>query len=109
MIAVEVSAHRHDFDCANCSQKNDRGHFCDDSNPAPFATWIIPGLIESKICLLPMVTAFSWEMLRLYPFWDKGVMPFPGSFYQQPQIIVEAMRVIDNARVKLKREADGAT
>lgn len=66
--------------------------------------WVIPGVIESKTCLLPMVSRFSIEMLKLYPHWERGVMPFPGSLYEQPQIILEAMEIIAAARANLKRD-----
>ena len=99
IIAVEVAANRKDFDCVNCTF----GRHCDETNPAQFPVWVIPGVIESKTCLLPMVDSFSIEMLKLYPHWERGVMPFPGSFYEQPQAVRDAMDIIAGARANLKR------
>ena len=51
-----------------------------------------------------MVDRFSIEMLKLFPHWERGVMPFPGSLYEQPQIMLDAMEVIAGARANLKRD-----
>lgn len=41
-----------------------------------------------------MITPFSHEMLKIHPHWERGVMPFPGSLYEQPNIVLEAMPAI---------------
>ena len=97
---MEVQANRKEFDCVNCIY----GRHCDESNPAAYPQWVIPGVIESRTCLLPMVTSFSKEMLRIYPHWDRGVMPFPGSLYEQPNIVLQAMEIIAGARANVKRK-----
>ena len=51
-----------------------------------------------------MVDSFSIEMLKLFPHWERGVMPFPGSFYEQPQAVRDAMEIIAGARANLKRD-----
>ena len=56
--------------------------------------WVIPGVIESRTCLLPMVTEESVELLRLYPHFERGVMPFAGGLLDQPNGFVQAMDVI---------------
>lgn len=52
-----------------------------------------------------MVSRFSSEMLKLYPYWENRVMPFPGNLLEQPQIFLDAMDVIASARANLKRDS----
>jgi hypothetical protein len=91
MIAVNVARNPTDFDCKTCNARH-----CDDSNPAPFARWKIDGLIESTTCLLPMITAFSRECLRLYGHYKNGRLPYAGGLYNQPRRYLQAMETLDH-------------
>lgn len=105
IIAVEVQANRKEFDCDNCRfGQNSKGNYCDESNPSPHAIWVVPGVIESAWCLLPMVSRFSIAMLKIFPHWERGVMPLPGALLEQPQIVHSAMDIIAGARANLKRD-----
>jgi hypothetical protein len=74
----------------------------------PLSYWIGQGgqsmEFQSRICLLKIPDLFSIEMMKLFPHWERGVMPFPGSLLEQPQIVRDAMEIIAGARANLKRD-----
>lgn len=99
-----MSVNRDKFNCQAC-----RFHkHCDERNPAPFPMWVIPGVIESRTCLLPMVGAVEMDLLRWYQRYEKNVYPFAGGFLDQPNNYIEAMDVIaDAVSNATKAKADG--
>lgn len=52
-------------------------------------------MIESNICLLPMVTGFARECLALHQHYKNGFLPRAGGLYSQPNKYLQAMGVID--------------
>ena len=91
----------HRFDCEKCSW----GRYCDDDyrwptsrGPAPTELWIIKGVIESRTCLLPMITPQSRFLLELFGHYLHRVLPYRGGVLDQPNYYREAMQVIDAAR-----------
>ena len=57
-----------------------------------------------------MISLFSSEMLKLFPYWERDIMPFPSpgggqaALLEQPQIFLQAMEIITSARANLKRD-----
>lgn len=80
------------FDCNNCPWNR----HCDDSNPSRFPQWVIPDVIESNICLLPMMSDWHVSMWRLYSHYKNQLLPKTGGLFDQPNLYLEAMEVIDN-------------
>ena len=72
---MEVAAQRDKFNCQKC-----RFHrHCDDSNPAPFPMFAVPEIgLESRTCLLPMITPLSHRLMRLYGHYKNHLLPFAG-------------------------------
>lgn len=64
----------------------------------------IPGVIESRICFLPMVSAASREWLRLHMDWKAGFLPWFGGSMEQPAAWREAMQLIESTLNKIHRE-----
>ena len=97
MIAVEVARNRKDFNCATCSAKHCDSDLAqpDSLGPAAFDRWHIDGVISSNTCLLPLITEFSRECLRLYAHYKNGVLLRAGGIYDQPRKYLQAMAVID--------------
>lgn len=97
-----VAHNRESFNCQAC-----RFHrHCDDSNPAPFPMFVIHEIgLESRTCLLPMVTDASRQMLAMYRHYKNGYLPFSGGIMDQPEAFAEAMAIIDSA--VSKQEAKG--
>lgn len=95
-----MAANRSKFDCQHCIW----GRHCDDSNPAPFEKWAIPGVIESRTCLLPMVTPFSDLMMSLYSHYQHRLLPLTGGILEQPNIYMQAMQVLDQTFNRISRE-----
>ena len=59
---------------------------------------MITGVGEFNTCPLLMPTAESAALLRLYPYFEKGILPFAGGLLDQPNGVVQAMDII-RARV----------
>lgn len=97
MIAIEVAKHADSFNCDTCPHHN-----CDSDGSRPGSRgpgvpgqWEVRGVIRSNTCLLPMITAFSHECLRLYRHYKNGVLMHTGGLYDQPRVYIQAMGVID--------------
>lgn len=95
-----MAARRDKFDCRHCLY----GRHCDDSNPAPYPKWAIEGVIESRTCLLPMITPFSWFMVELYGHYQNRLLPFAGGILEQPNIYLEAMKILESTFNRISRE-----
>jgi hypothetical protein len=99
---VEVAFHREKFDCRACRWQR----HCDERNPAPFPMFAIAEIgLESRTCLLPMITAASREWMRLYRHYKNHLLPLAGGVCDQPNAYLEAMEVIDAHQSKLAAEA----
>lgn len=57
-----------------------------------------------------MITDFSTQMIGLYWHYKNGLLPVAGGILDQPDIYLNAMRVIDSAynRIQLERQKHGA-
>jgi hypothetical protein len=64
----------------------------------------IPGLIESRVCFLPMITPLSYAMLRLHRHYTEGFLPGAGGILDQANRYVEAMECLDAEFAKIKNE-----
>lgn len=56
---------------------------------------MIPGVIESRTCLKPMVTDTSAELLRLHQHYRAGHLFSAGGVGDQPAYYLEAMAAIE--------------
>lgn len=61
-------------------------------------------MIESEVCLLPMVTETSRTLLELYAHYKAGFLPFAGGLLDQPAAFSDAMTVIGGQIARLERE-----
>ena len=100
IIALEVEWNADLFQCATCSW----GRHCDDANPAPFAKWAIVGVIESRTCLLPMITPQSRFFMRMYRHYKERILPFGGGLLDQPHLYAEAMEILSSRESVLRAE-----
>lgn len=64
----------------------------------------IPGVIETKICFLPMITSTSREWLRLHMDFKAGFLPYEGGTMQQPAAFREAMIIIESTLNQISQE-----
>lgn len=51
--------------------------------------------LESRTCLLPMITDESRQMLQLFTHYKNGVLPFSGGILDQPAAFGEAMALVE--------------
>lgn len=104
---MEVAHNRERFDCNACRNQ----HHCDETTegvsrgPAPFPMFVIHEIgLESRTCLLPMITDFSRQMLNLFGAYQAHLMPMHGGLLEQKNIYLEAMQVIESHTNKLRSE-----
>lgn len=69
--------------------------------------FVIPGVIESRTCLLPMVGEREAEMLRLFQHYRQQLLPLAGGLLDQPNNYIEAMEIIGAAIASAKQETNG--
>jgi len=100
IITLEVAHNAEQFRCETCSW----GRHCDASRAAPFAKWVIRGVIESKTCLLPMITPASRLMLRLYMHYKARLLPHAGGLLEQPHYYIEAMEILSERDAQVQAE-----
>ena len=103
IIAVEVANHGDKFNCNACQW----GRHCNDDNPESYAMIVIPGVIESRTCLLPMVTPRERFMLDLFRHYRNGVLYQAGGIMNQPAYYSEAMLIIERADAETKATRNG--
>lgn len=58
--------------------------------------------LESRTCLLPMITEDSRALMQLFTHYKNGFMPFAGGVYDQPAVFGEAMALIESRAQKMK-------
>ena len=87
-----------DFNCKACKW----GKHCDADGliegsvgKAPFPKWEIAGVINSDICLLPMINECSALMIRLYSHYKNGLLPYGGGIFEQPNKFMRSMEIIE--------------
>lgn len=64
--------------------------------PAPYVKFKIPGVIESKTCLLPLVDSQTWDILSMYKHYRNGLLPYSGGVLEQPNAYLVAMELISD-------------
>lgn len=105
-----VSQKEKPFNCDDCLYE----HHCDREGewpgsvgPHPLKGWLtIPGLIETDVCLLPMVTNESAEMIKLYSHYKNNILPYQGGLLDQPAFYKRCMEVLDSAFAEKQKEDD---
>lgn len=94
-----MSRQAKDYNCENCHHRHcdEKGELPGSNGPAPFLMFELEGVIESRVCLLPMVTPWARQMLALYDHYKNNHLAIAGGVLDQPAGYLEAMRVIDGA------------
>jgi hypothetical protein len=65
--------------------------------PAPIAQWLIPDVIESDVCLKPMITMQSKMWIELYVHYRNKILADSGGLLDQLSAYLQAMAIIDQA------------
>lgn len=103
-MAAHVAAEADRFNCDKCPW----GRHCDESNPAPYAKFVIQisgrPFMESRTCFLPMISAQSHAMLRLHLHYRNGILAHAGGISDQEQIYVQAMEVLEQTYHEIERQ-----
>ena len=61
-------------------------------------------MIESRTCLLPMITPVSHVMVRLYHHYQAGHLPFAGGLLDQPKQFLESMEKLGAEYSRIRSE-----
>jgi hypothetical protein len=62
-------------------------------------------VIESRTCFLPMISARSEFLLRLYRHYKSGILPHSGGLLDQPHYYAEAMEILSAIEARIQAEA----
>jgi len=97
-----VNRNQKDFNCNHCVNEYHCTETVGDENwplsrgvaPIKFAS--IPGVIDSNVCLKPMITQASMFYLRMHSHYKNGVLPYSGGLLDQPAVYLQAMELIDS-------------
>ena len=88
-----------EFNCNKCK----KNHHCDENGewpgsigPAGYAMFTIKGVIDSNVCLKPMVTTHTYALIRLFKHYKNGILAKKGGVLSQPNYYLEAMEILDN-------------
>lgn len=101
-MAIEVSQNPKDFNCDNCKNSY---HCTENKNDplwpkskgeAEFELLEIAGVIDSKVCLKPLITTASYFYLRMYGHYKNGLLPYSGGLLDQPAVFAQAMETIEH-------------
>jgi hypothetical protein len=63
--------------------------------------------IQVRRCPVKEITQASNSMLEAYLMFEKGYLPNPGGWLEQPMKFSEIMFFIDNLIAKMQKEKDG--
>lgn len=86
--------------CSTCKHRH-----CDETGAIPGSRGPAPipfkhvGIIniETRVCLLPQVTDFSWLLLRLFRHYKNGHLYSPQvGPLEQPDVYIRAMELLDS-------------
>ncbi len=102
-----MAAHRDKYNCEQCRF----GRHCDEDfswpgsrGPDKHFRFGIAGIIDSKVCFLPMISAASREWLRLHMDFKAGFLPWAGGTLEQPAAFREAMVLIESTLNQIHNE-----
>ena len=59
---------------------------------------------ELKGCPVKKVNKQSWEYLRAFIFYNRGFLPNPGGWKDQPTKFIQAMEIIEFELIKIKEK-----
>jgi hypothetical protein len=65
---------------------------------------VIRGVIESRTCLLPMITQQSRYLLRMYTHYKNRLLPHAGGLLDQPHYYIDAMEILADLDAKAQAE-----
>lgn len=57
---------------------------------------MIEGVIESRVCLKPMISDDSHTFIRLYSHYKNQLLPLGGGLLEQPNVFIQAMEAIES-------------
>lgn len=90
-----------DFDCKKCVHN----HHCDEdgawpksNGPSPFPIIELDRNgyhLESRVCLLSLLTDRTKEFFKLHKHYQQGHLLQPGGLYEQPNVYLRAMEIIN--------------
>lgn len=102
MILAEVNRSYKDFNCNDCANDYHCTETAGDElwpqsrGAAPFTIIEIPNVIESKVCLKPMVTQESMFYFKLHKHYLKGNLWAAGGVSDQPAVYLQIMELFDS-------------
>lgn len=73
------------------------------------AKWSVPGLIDSRVCLLPMITDDTKYYFKLYRHYKNGLLIVNGALVDQPNKYLEIMELLDSSLIEVNPNGRNTT
>ena len=89
------------FDCHECDETLQKERGCE-------APGIVPFYIEDDKyfrCPLKLITPVSWEYIKGFSLYDKGILPNGFGWINESQKFLDAMVIIENEMARMELEA----
>ena len=90
------------FNCDACTRKH-----CDESGEIEGSRGIgppglheIPGVVNSRVCLKPLINRWSSSIVGLYGHYSAGHLAVDGGVIDQPFVYLRAMEIISACHQK---------
>ena len=90
------------LNCHECDDKlkEERGHDREG---------IVPFLVDGKRvfrCPLTFITPLSWEYIKAFGFYEKGILPNGKGWLKESDRFLEAITIIDSEFSKIKKQEE---
>ena len=70
--------------------------------------WVIEDVlgetVRSKVCLRQLINDRSLQLLMLHQHYKNGVLPYAGGIFDQYNVFVQGMSIIDDRSAKILME-----
>lgn len=90
------------LDCRSCTEDEREHNGCLKDSPVE-DVWELDGEV-SRRCPVTLVTPESVEYIRAYNFFQKGYLPNPGGWMDQPAKLIEAIELIETQVQRIDEE-----
>jgi hypothetical protein len=99
-LAVRIG--EFNLNCHKCSAETKINNGCEEDSSIP-GVWKLDDW-EFQRCPIKIITQQSIEYLKAYELFNRGFLPNPGGWLEQPVKFIEAMNIISAEIAKMKKE-----
>lgn len=64
---------------------------------------ILLGVPQIHICPAPLISDLSYELSRMFQFFRNGILPYPGGYFDQLSVFIQAAGILSNEESRLQK------